>query len=505
MGFTISELDRVLVPYCKKTLENARAEFDTWFDGADTEKREAYAEKKLRRELEQGFQSLELKLNTVCSSRGDFGFTTISFAAIPATATDEEKRIQRLVGSVILQTRKNGHGPDHIAVVFPKLVYLYAKEQHNDPEQQKLFQEALECSAKCMYPDYLSIDAEYGAVSEVFKEQGVITSPMGCRAYLTPWKDPETGKYVTIGRCNIGAVSMNIPLLWEIAKYEHPEAVESTFFEILDDRMEIIREFLRKRYDMIANMPCSSNPLAFTQGGFYHGVKEPHEKVGDLTEYMTASFGYIGLDEVTKEARGCSLFEDHGQFAAKVLKRINENIARYKAEDHHLYAIYGTPAESYCGTAANQLRKYLDSIGEHERAVKVPEFLTNSFHAHVSENITPFEKQDVEFECFHLSAGGHIQYVRIDDPTNIEGMKAIVERGMELGFYQGVNFNSMYCQDCHQHSVPKGNNILECPLCHSHNTVTISRVCGYLGYSNIGGKSRMNDSKLAEIASRKSM
>lgn len=504
-GFTISELDRVLVPFCEKTLNTARAEFDQWFDGSDTAKREAYAEKKLRRELEQGFQSLELKLNTVCSSRGDFGFTTITFGAMPANATEEQKRLQRLVGSVILQTRKNGHGPDHVAVVFPKLVYLYSKEQHKDPEQQKLFDEALECSAKCMYPDYLSIDADYGSVSDVFKEQGVITSPMGCRAYLTPWKDPETGKYVTIGRCNIGAVSINIPLLWEIAKYEHPEAVEDTFFEILDDRMEVIREFLRKRYDLIAGMPASSNPMAFTQGGFYHGTKAPSEKVGDLTEYMTASFGYIGLDEVTKEARGCSLYDDRAQFAAKILKRINDNIARYKEEDHHLYAIYGTPAESYCGTASKQLSKYLDSIGEHEKALKVPDFLTNSFHAHVSENITPFEKQDAEFECFHLSAGGHIQYVRIDDPTNLAGLKAIVERGMELGFYQGVNFNSMYCQDCHHHSVPKGNNILECPLCHSHNTVTISRVCGYLGYSNIGGKSRMNDSKLAELSERKSM
>lgn len=183
---------------------------------------------------------------------------------------------------------------------------------------------------------------------------------------------------MTIGRTNIGAVSINLPLLWEIARYEHPEAIESTFFEILDDRMELIRQFLLKRYDNMANMPASSNPLAFTQGGFYKGFKHPDEKVGDLTEYMTASFGYIGLDELTQEARGRSLFADHGEFAAKVLKHMNENIARYKAEDHKLFALYGTPAESYCSTAASQVRKYLDSIGEHERAVKVPEYFTNS-------------------------------------------------------------------------------------------------------------------------------
>ena len=195
--------------------------------------------------------------------------------------------------------------------------------------------------------DYLSIDSDYGTVSELYREHGVITSPMRCRAYLTPWQDPETGKYVTIGRTNLGAVSINLPLLWEIARYEHPEAIESTFFEILDDRMELIRQFLLKRYDNMANMPASSNPLAFTQGGFYKGFKHPDDKVGDLTEYMTASFGYIGLDELTHEARGRSLFADHGEFAAKVLKRMNENIARYKAEDHKLFALYGTPV-TYC-------------------------------------------------------------------------------------------------------------------------------------------------------------
>lgn len=120
--FTISEIDRVLVPYCKKTLETARKEFDEWFsstESPDTIKREEYAWKKLNRELEQGFQSLELKLNTVCSSRGDFGFTTLTFAAMPDGASEEDKTIQRKVCSVIMKTRMNGHGPDHIAVVFP--------------------------------------------------------------------------------------------------------------------------------------------------------------------------------------------------------------------------------------------------------------------------------------------------------------------------------------------------------------------------------------------------
>lgn len=124
---------------------------------------------------------------------------------------------------------------------------------------------------------------------------------------------------------------------------------------------------------------------------------------------------------------------------------------------------------------------------------------------HVSEDISPFEKQDGEFELFHMIEGGHIQYTRIDDPSNIKGMRAIVERGMELGFYQGVNFDAMVCNDCGHHTAAKNGAIFSCPDCGSHNVTTISRVCGYLGYSNVNGNSRMNDGKLAEIRDRVSM
>lgn len=342
-GFTLAEADRVLVPYCKKTMESARKEFHEYFGTDNKEKEEQYVWNHLKRELEQGFQSLELKLNTIPSSRGDFAFTTITFAAMPKDATEEEKRIQRLVCSTILKVRKNGHGENHVCVVFPKLVYLYSKEQHKDPEQEKLFEEALECSATCMYPDYLSIDSEYGTVSKLYKETGKITSPMGCRAYLSPWQDPETGEYITIGRNNAGAVSLHLPLIWEIAKYEHPEAIEENFYKLLDDRLQMIREFLNKRYDSLANMPCSSNPLCYTQGGLYKGHKKPDEKIGDLVNYMTASFGITALHELTECARGCSLREDKASFAKEVVKHIKDKVDQFKKEDGRLYALYGTP------------------------------------------------------------------------------------------------------------------------------------------------------------------
>lgn len=152
-------------------------------------------------------------------------------------------------------------------------------------------------------------------------------------------------------------------------------------------------------------------------------------------------------------------------------------------------------AESLCGTQATQYREYTGDA-------QFGDYFSNSFHCHVSENITPVEKQDTEYEAFHKVAGGHIQYVRLDNPSNIEAVKAIIERGMSLGFYQGVNFDACYCGNC-GNSFTNGG--ITCPKCGSHNITTISRVCGYLGYSNINGRSRMNDSKLAEIKDRKSM
>ena len=224
---------------------------------------------------------------------------------------------------------------------------------------------------------------------------------------------------------------------------------------------------------------CSSNPLAFTQGGFYEGTKAPDDEVGDLVRYMTASFGITALDEATYLWSGKRLIEDRS-FSEQVLKHLKEKITEYKHEDGYLYAIYGTPAESLYS----------------------PDYFTNSFHVNVTEEITPFEKQDAEFDDFHLCEGGHIQYVRLDSPKNEEALSAVIRRGMALGFYQGVNFDSAYCNECGRHST---NVLNKCPYCGSTNISVISRVCGYLGYSNVNGHTRMNDGKMAEIRNRVSM
>lgn len=166
-----------------------------------------------------------------------------------------------------------------------------------------------------------------------------------CRAYLSPWKD-KAGKYITTGRCNIGAVSLNVPLLLSLAKLRYPDTWKAEFWNILSDRLQVIREFLQKRYDIIRHQKASSNPIAYTQGGFYDGYLDPDAEVGDLIKYMTASFGITALDEATYLYAGKRLVED-GSFATEVLHFINKKIAQYKKEDGYLYAVYGTP--KFCG------------------------------------------------------------------------------------------------------------------------------------------------------------
>lgn len=496
-GFTLPELDKVLLPYCKRTYYKAWQESYSIFTNSTHAECCEYAWNKLKEELRQGFQALELKLNTVPCSRGDFAFTTITFGTWDLTLDDLDRDIMKLIGKTIIQTRMKGHGGT--PVVFPKLVFLYDKYKiEEDTGHKELFEEAIKCSASCMYPDYLSLtgDPARNVVAQTYLNHGVITSPMGCRAYLTPWADPETGKYVATGRCNIGAVSLNLPVIMAYCKKTYHKEWREYFWAELYKRLQVIRKFFKKRYDTLRHTKACTNPLAFTQGGLYKGNLKPDDEIGDLVNYMTASFGITALNEATLLWCGKTLKETQS-FAKDVLEYINQVIGNFKKVDGYLYALYGTPAESLCQTQAQQYAAYCGDEGS-----PFGEYFTNSFHLHVSEDITPFEKQDYEHDMFHMVNGGHIQYVRIDNPENIEAIKAVVERGMDYGFYQGVNFDSAYCNHCGGHSY---NVMSTCPYCGSHNLTVISRVCGYLGYSNVNGKTRMNDGKMAEIRDRKSM
>ena len=490
-GFTVPSVDLLLEPFAEKSYEKYYRRYIDMGLTARIADREAM--KDIQKDFDQGFQGWEYKFNTVASSRGDYPFITMTFG----TGTGKFAKIASIT---MLHVRRKGQGKKSCKkpVLFPKLVFLYDENLH-DPgkELEDVFEAGILCSSKSMYPDWLSLTGE-GYVAEIYKKYGAIISPMGCRAFLSPWferggmepADAED-KPVFVGRFNIGAVSLHLPMIYAKAKQE-----SRPFFEVLDYYLELIRQLHIRTYAYLGEMRASTNPLAYCEGGFYGGHLKFHEKIKPLLKTATASFGITALNELQELYNGKSLVED-GQFAIDTLQHINDKIAEYKKADGNLYAIYGTPAESLCGLQITQFRKKYGVI-EH---VSDRPYVSNSFHCHVTEDITPIEKQDLEKRFWDLSNGGKIQYVKYPIDYNLDAIRTLVRRAMKLGFYEGVNLSLAYCDDC-------GHQELEmdvCPKCGSKNLTKIERMNGYLSYSRVKGDTRLNDAKMAEIAERKSM
>ena len=490
-GFTVPSVDLLLEPFAEKSYEKYYRRYIDMGLTARIADREAM--KDIQKDFDQGFQGWEYKFNTVASSRGDYPFITMTFG----TGTGKFAKIASIT---MLNVRRKGQGKKNCKkpVLFPKLVFLYDENLHGaGKELEDVFEAGILCSSKSMYPDWLSLTGE-GYVAEIYKKYGAIISPMGCRAFLSPWferggmepADAED-KPVFVGRFNIGAVSLHLPMIYAKAKQE-----SRPFFEVLDYYLELIRQLHIRTYAYLGEMRASTNPLAYCEGGFYGGHLKFHEKIKPLLKTATASFGITALNELQELYNGKSLVED-GQFAIDTLQHINDKIAEYKKADGNLYAIYGTPAESLCGLQITQFRKKYGVI----ELVSDRPYVSNSFHCHVTEDITPIEKQDLEKRFWDLSNGGKIQYVKYPIDYNLDAIRTLVRRAMKLGFYEGVNLSLAYCDDC-------GHQELEmdvCPKCGSKNLTKIERMNGYLSYSRVKGDTRLNDAKMAEIAERKSM
>lgn len=499
-GFTVPEIDKILKPYAEKSLNLHKEEYLSVFKDSEQpvtdeilKKAEKYAWDKTVREMEQGYQGWEYKLNTVASSRGDYPFTAISFGL----GTDP---IEKMISKAILRVHREGQGKkgNKIPVLFPKLIFLYTKDLHGiGAENEDVFEEAVKTSAKTMYPDYTSLDSD-DTIGEMWHKYHKAISPMGCRAYLSPWYErggshPADDKDVPVfeGRFNIGAVSLHLPMILAKARKESRD-----FYEVLDYYMELIRKLHIRTYAYLGEMRASTNPLAYCEGGFYGGNLKPSDKIKPLLKSATASFGITALNELQELYNGKSLVED-GEFALEVMRHIKDKVNEYKAADGNLYAIYGTPAENLCGLQIKQFRaKYGIVDGVSDRP-----YVSNSFHCHVSEDITPIQKQDLEKRFWSYFQGGRIQYVKYPVNYNVTAIKSLIRRAMNLGFYEGVNMALSYCNDC-------GHEELDmdvCPVCGSRNLTKIDRMNGYLAYSRVHGDTRLNEAKMAEIADRKSM
>jgi len=490
-GFTVPEVDKILAPYAEKTYQSAIKKYIGL--GIDPKKAEEVAVADVEREFEQGFQGWEYKFNTVASSRGDYPFITV-------TAGIGTDRFAKMATVQMLNVRRKGQGKKDCKkpVLFPKIVFLYDENLHGPGKPlEDVFEAGVRCSAKTMYPDWLSLTGK-GYIASMYKQYGKVISPMGCRAFLSPWYErggmhPADDKDVPVfvGRFNIGAVSLHLPMILAKARQESRD-----FYEVLDYYLNLIRQLHIRTYAYLGNMRASTNPLAYCEGGFLGGHLKLTDKIKPLLKYATASFGITAFNELQMLYNGKSLVED-GAFALEVLEYINKEVSRFKEEDGNLYAIYGTPAENLCGLQVKQFRAQYGIV----EGVSDREYVSNSFHCHVTEDITPIEKQDLEYRFWELSNGGKIQYVKYPIDYNISAIKTLVRRAMEMGFYEGVNLSLAYCDDC-------GHQELEmdvCPKCGSKNLTKIDRMNGYLSYSRVHGDTRLNDAKMAEIAERKSM
>lgn len=348
-GFTVPEVDKILAPYAEKSYTKYYNEYlailqengitENVKAGAD-----AYAIKKVKRDFMQGVQGWEYKFNTVSSSRGDYPFITMTFGI-------GTSRFEKMASIAMLDVRREGQGKKDRKkpVLFPKLVFLYDENLHGPGKPlEDVFEAGIKCSAKTMYPDWLSLTGN-GYVPSMYKQYGRVVSPMGCRAFLSPWYErggthpaDKDDKPIFVGRFNIGVVSLHLPMILAKARQESKD-----FYDVLDYYLELIRKLHIRTYAYLGEMRASTNPFAYCEGGFLGGHLKPSDKIKPLLKPMTASFGITALNELQELYNGKSLVED-GTFAVEVMEYINAKINQFKEEDDILYALYGTPAENLC-------------------------------------------------------------------------------------------------------------------------------------------------------------
>ncbi len=490
-GFTVAEVDKLLAPYAQKTYDKQYERYISMGLSFENARKEALNDVKV--DFQQGFQGWEYKFNTVASSRGDYPFITITLGL----GTGEYEKMAAITA---LEIRRGGQGKKECKkpVLFPKIVFLYDKDLHGKGcELEDVFEAGIECSQRSMYPDWLSLTGD-GYVASMYKQYKKVISPMGCRAFLSPWYErggmkpaDENDTPIFVGRFNIGAISLHLPMIYAKAKKESKD-----FYEVLDYYLQLIRKLHIRTYEYLGEMKASTNPLAYCEGGFLGGHLGFHDKIKPLLKAATASFGITALNELQQIHNGKSLVED-GQFAVEVMEFINKRVNEFKEEDGNLYALYGTPAENLCGLQVKQFREKYGVVAN----VSDRGYVSNSFHCHVSEDITPIEKQNLENRFWNLMNGGKIQYVKYPIAYNKEAIRTLIERAMDMGFYEGVNLSLSYCDDCGHQEL----NMDVCPKCGSRNLTKIDRMNGYLSYSRVKGDTRLNEAKMEEIKDRKSM
>ena len=443
---------------------------------------------RLKDELKSGVQTIQYQINTLMTTNGQSPFVTLFLNLQEGDPYLEENAM--IVEEVLrqrLEGIKNEKGV-YITPAFPKLVYVL--DEHNCLKGGKydyITELAVKCSAKRMYPDYIS--------AKKMREnyEGNVFSPMGCRSFLSPWKD-ENGNYKFEGRFNQGVVSLNLPQIGILAWGD-----EEKFWQLLDQRLQLCFEALMCRHNALKNVRSDSSPIHWQYGAIARLPKGAPIEPLLYSGYSSISLGYIGLYEVTKLVKGCSQTTPEGQaFSLKVMERLRSACDTWKKETNIGFALYGTPAESLCYRFARIDKERFGTIPD----VTDKGYYTNSYHVDVREHIDAFSKFTFESQFQKISTGGCISYVEIPNMRhNLEALKEVVRFIYDNIQYAEFNTKSDYCQCCGYDGEITINDDLqwECPVCHNTDQAKMNvtrRTCGYLGenYWNVG--------KTKEIKSR---
>lgn len=443
---------------------------------------------RLKTELKSGVQTIQYQINTLMTTNGQAPFVTLF---LHIDEDDEYVKENAMIIEEVLKQRYEGVKNEagiYTTPAFPKLVYVL--DECNCLKGGKydyLTKLAVKCSSKRMYPDYIS--------AKKMKEnyEGNVFSPMGCRSFLSPWKD-ENGKYKFEGRFNQGVVSINLPQIGIVA-----DGDEEVFWKELDERLELCKEALMCRHYALLGTLADISPIHWEYGAIAR-LKQG-EKIDKLLYggYSTISLGYIGIYEVTKLMTGESHTTQKGHdFAVKLMKYLRDTTIRWKKETNIGFALYGTPAESLCYKFAQIDKERFGTIKD----VTDKGFYTNSYHVDVRENINAFDKLKFESEFQQLSTGGAISYVEIPNmEKNLLALEQLVKYIYDNIQYAEFNTKSDYCHECgfSGEIIINNNNEWECPQCGNkdRNKLTVvRRTCGYLG------ENFWNTGKTKEIKAR---
>ena len=477
-GQSINGIDRILAPYVRKSYEKyleltLQEQVEVYGMEPDVIKAEEIAWNRTKKEVKDGIQTIQYQINTLMTTNGQAPFVTLFMHFDPRSELAKEAA---LIDEEILKQRIQGiknESDVYITPAFPKLIYVLDEHNvHPTSEYYYLTELAAQCTAKRMYPDYISAKK----MKEIY--EGNVFAPMGCRSFLSPWKNDQ-GDYVFNGRFNIGVVSLNLPQIGILA-----QGKEEAFFEILEKRLELAEKALLFRYELLKDVTSDVSPIHWQYGAIARLPKGA--PIRPLLEggYATISLGYIGLYEATKLIVDHSNTSEEGHtFAKKVMERLQQATEMWREKHNIGFALYGTPAESLTNRFSSIDRARFGEIPD----ITDKGYYTNSYHVNVREEINVFDKFAFESEFQKLSTGGCISYAEIPNMTNnIPALLTMMQYIYDTISYAEFNTKSDYCHECGFDGEIIVNDQVqwECPRCHNTNRDTLTvirRTCGYLG------------------------